>query len=642
MASPQELVLNFFPLHDSNFSFPIYRRQFITGEKSENFPGCSKRPLPSNPNEEKYLDYWVSFDEKSQDGFSSFECNSNLNFHLTNEFLFRLIVRSCENNKVSGFYLENDHFIDQRVYFEIAEYPEGKQVIWLEPYYLKSAKKFGFLVDFKFQKKDEVPFNKRVQQLSLSLDYSGKSNTNYYSDRFQKIQEFVRKYHKQIFPLSDRGAIFSVEDEFVSMKSDSLEPKRYVFGNKAVDKSQFMGVKNKGPLLAANSQTKLFFIYRQVDRPFSHDLYRALRGDTFGSTFPGMETMFRYKLSSENVSGKAIKDFSKAELEQAVDSILAMSKIAPVVPVLVVPFNKDDLNKESETQYYSSKHVFLRHHLPCQFVSLKTLSNKEQFKWAISNIGLQLFAKMGGQPWMVEPETKKCLIIGLGQSHKKTNGVIEKYFAYSILTDSSGLYKDLKILGHSSNKNAYLDGFQQRLTEVIRQYFDEYDNFVVHTSFRVRDDEINIVNNILDKLIKNANSSKEFTVMRFNEHNKYFGYSKNSNSMIPYESSMFRLSYKEFLVWFEGLQFQNPTVKKRIERPVYVEFLHSSRDLDYTKMKSYLQDAVNLSGANWRGFNAKSLPVSMFYAQLVAKYYKEFQQLGLEDVNIEKITPWFL
>jgi hypothetical protein len=415
-----------------------------------------------------------------------------------------------------------------------------------------------------------------------------------------------------------------------------------VFGNGAIDKSQFLGVKNKGPLSAANPETKLFFIYRQVDRPFSHDLYRALRGDTFGSTFPGMEAMFRYKLSSENVSGKPVNDFSKAELDQAIESISEIAKTTPVVPVLVVPFNKDDFNGESEAQYYSAKHVFLSHHLPCQFVSLKTLSNKEQFKWAISNIGLQLFAKMGGQPWMVEPETKKCLIIGLGQSHKRKQGTVEKYFAYTVLTDSSGLYRDLKILGHSNNKNAYLDGFQQRLTEVIKHYFDEYDNFVVHTSFRVKDEEIKIVNKILENLSIDTGSNKEFTVMRFNEHNKYFGYAKNSNSMIPYESSLLRLSYKEFLVWFEGLQFQNPTVKKRIERPVYVEFLYSSKDLDYPKMKSYLQDAANLSGANWRGFNAKSLPVSMFYAQLVSKYYKEFQELGLRDVDIEKITPWFL
>ena len=112
--------------------------------------------------------------------------------------------------------------------------------------------------------------------------------------------------------------------------------------------------------------------------------------------------------------------------------------------------------------------------------------------------------------------------------------------------------------------------------------------------------------------------------------------------MIPYESSFVRIAEREFLVWFEGLQIQNPTVRKRIERPLHVEFLYSSTNLDYSKMKNYLQDAVNLSGANWRGFNAKSLPVSVYYAQLVAKYYKEFQTLGFLDIDLEKITPWFL
>ena len=329
-------------------------------------------------------------------------------------------------------------------------------------------------------------------------------------------------------------------------------------------------------------------------------------------------------------------------MERIITSILSDSNGIPVVPLLVTPFSKDDYNDEASEQYYIAKYTFLRHHLPSQFVSLKRLQNKEQLKWAISNIGLQLFAKMGGQPWKVTPETKKCLIVGLGQSHKRVNDHIEKYLAYSVLTDSSGLYKDLKILGQSNDLNAYLSGFKQKLSDVFKQYYDDYDDFVIHTTFTIRDDELEAIDSVLAELSEKANSSKAFSVMRFNEHNKFFGYSRNSNSMIPYESSFVRIAEREFLVWFEGLQIQNPTVRKRIERPLHVEFLYSSTNLDYSKMKNYLQDAVNLSGANWRGFNAKSLPVSVYYAQLVAKYYKEFQTLGFLDIDLEKITPWFL
>ena len=59
-------------------------------------------------------------------------------------------------------------------------------------------------------------------------------------------------------------------------------------------------------------------------------------------------------------------------------------------------------------------------------------------------------------------------------------------------------------------------------------------------------------------------------------------------------------------------------------------------------MLNHLQDAINLSGANWRGFNAKAMPVSVYYAQLIARYLKEFESHGLAAVDVNTLTPWFL
>ncbi len=642
MTSLQEIALNFFPLYESDFEFTIYRRLYAGGEEKSDFPTCTRRRLPISKDSEDYSEYWVTLEGKDLHGFEAFECSSFTNFPLTIEFLFQLLSKSCDSNLLQDYSLGKDAFRYHTILFTLHEFSEGKQGIWLEPYYLKSARKFGFLADFKFYINEGVPFTKRIQQLSLSLDESGRSNTNFYADRYEKLKEFTQRFHGKLFPLRYSDREIHVEKSLLLLNSDSLRFKTYVFANNSTDKSQFIGVKNKGPLTPILSPVRVCFIYRESDKQFSRELYRALRGDTFSSTFPGMQTMFKYGLSNENVSGGVVKDFSREELERIISSILQDSSGIPVVPLMVIPFSKDDYDDEASEQYYTAKYTFLRHHLPSQFVSLKRLLNKEQLKWAISNIGLQLFAKMGGQPWKVAPETTKCLIVGLGQSHKRVKDKIEKYFAYSVLTDSSGLYKELRMLGQSDELDSYLAGFRQKLTDVFKQYYDDYNNFVVHTTFTIQGNELDVVNDVLAELSKNASSPKEFSVMRFNERNKFFGYSRNSNSMIPYESSFVRIAEREFLVWFEGLQIQNPTVRKRIERPLHVEFLYSSPNLDYLKMKSYLQDAVNLSGANWRGFNAKSLPVSVYYAQLVARYYKEFQALGFEDIDLERITPWFL
>ena len=122
----------------------------------------------------------------------------------------------------------------------------------------------------------------------------------------------------------------------------------------------------------------------------------------------------------------------------------------------------------------------------------------------------------------------------------------------------------------------------------------------------------------------------------------FFGYNIDINSLVPYESTYIKLSNKEYLVWFEGLQFHNTKTLKRYSGPIHVEFSYTNKELTTTEKIAYLQDVLNLSGANWRGFNAKSLPVSIFYPQLVSRFIKEFRDRNLQEVSISNLPPWFL
>ena len=105
---------------------------------------------------------------------------------------------------------------------------------------------------------------------------------------------------------------------------------------------------------------------------------------------------------------------------------------------------------------------------------------------------------------------------------------------------------------------------------------------------------------------------------------------------------MVSISRDEFLVWFEGLQYDQHTVGKMIANPLHVKFTYPHEGLTQRMKFNHLQDAINLSGANWRGFNAKAMPVSVYYAQLIAKYLKEFEARKLPPVDVDTLTPWFL
>ena len=134
-------------------------------------------------------------------------------------------------------------------------------------------------------------------------------------------------------------------------------------------------------------------------------------------------------------------------------------------------------------------------------------------------------------------------------------------------------------------------------------------------------------------------------VLIINNNHKFFGFDFTKNSLVPYESTTVALSTREYLVWFEGLQYHNSTITRLIGAPVYITFWHSNKpqkleDSEYRK--SVLQDSINLSGANWRGFKAKQLPVSIYYCQKIADFLKRFEDFGLGHIEFENLKPWFL
>ena len=258
-------------------------------------------------------------------------CKPFDSIYVTIDALRLALIQSCRNNLDSDRF----HIIDgfrQRVEIIMDTYPEGKQVISLEPYLLRSRRQFGFLADFRFHPIEEHRGTRRSLQLSLSLDKNGRQNLNYYADRYSQLAAFVDKFHSRIFPIyvpSDQTV--SVSRQLVELTPEKLDMKHYVVGSNRESRSQFIGVKQNGPLNQVSQDAHLYFLYRPEDRPLSRDLFRALRGDIF-STFPGMERMLHLPISNENVSGVALSDFSAQEILRIREKVVADAAGRKVVP----------------------------------------------------------------------------------------------------------------------------------------------------------------------------------------------------------------------------------------------------------------------------------------------------------------------
>jgi hypothetical protein len=183
----------------------------------------------------------------------------------------------------------------------MAEHSEGSEQLEIQPYYLRETRQFGCLVDFHFKKKDGVPFSRRIQQLSLSLNRAGRRNVDYYLDRDSKIRSFTgsRRNILDSLTLPRNPITFKLGDNFVSLPARTLASKTYVFGNGRTSRGQLSGLRDHGPLAPLAVGPHLLFLFREQDRHAARVLAVALKG-TQGRerfTFPGFQSLFKVDLT---------------------------------------------------------------------------------------------------------------------------------------------------------------------------------------------------------------------------------------------------------------------------------------------------------------------------------------------------------
>lgn len=631
------IALNFLPLDSQEFSFTVYRKPVSEDTQAKSLsPDVRRYKLPEDPaaTDGEYKEYLVSLNTLPD--YQPFVATQSTNNLLTLYLVLKKLYEKCSNVLGASNVSINERF-KHSVEIVTSRCDVGNETIWLKPYFLRKTKQMGVLIGYHFRISDGQPLDRQVLQKSLSLGSDGRENKNYYADNYGKLEGFVLRYRSQLFPLQlDNQSAVTISWPPQVLNAEILDTKSYVFAEGMRESSQFQGIRKHGPLQPIKDDPLICFMYRAQDKRLAHDLYYSLKGEKH-ATFPGMKAMFAFPLEKRHFVGLPVDGYEIDDMQCAIDSLGSRAENRAILPLILFPWSRQVPTSEGEDHYYTIKHWFLTKKIPTQFVSHQRISDRDGLKWSIGNIGLAVFAKLGGIPWKLVPRKQRCLIIGIGQAHRKVGEVISRYFAYSVLSDSSGLYDSIRVLSKSKDESQYLHGLTEQIKSVIAEFSDRYEEFALHTPFKLRKDETYAINQALSTL----NGGKRVVVLRFNDNSKYFGFATWHNSMVPYESSCVALGKNQYLVWFEGLQYHNPTVKRRISRPMHIEFAYPD-NLTPEQELEYLQDALNLSGANWRGFNAKTLPVSVYYAKLIAQYIGHFDRLDLPEIDIEDLPPWFL
>ncbi len=632
------IALNFVPLRKQNNCVTIYRSKVLDSSQPKQSEDLRAR-LPEYEGDEEWAQFDISISAKN--GYQEYQYKFFQNPVLTvnlihREFLEMLGAQTAELK----FYVPNNAIALKEVRFITEEFDEGNSEIIVKPYFLRETREFGFLIDHKFSRNENQPFNKQTLVRSFSLDRSGRPNIYFYKDKKLIIEKFSKNTLSRLLS----GSSLSIHVEFSSLPAKKLDVKTYMVGSENTARSQFMGIRTNGPYRRMDGDVRFLFLFTERTRSLARDVYLGLIGRLFPSQFPGLEKMFYVKINKDNVDHHIVSTFN-AETMPSIEERVQQFKTAypnhKLILVAVLPkgFKGVDVTFDA---YGYLKLITLRNHLYCQVISEDTFFKKDQLKWSISNIGLQIFCKLGGAPWLVQSAKSNCLMFGLGSVQERVDGRITKYTAYTVCLDSRGDFKYIKPLSSSEDENIYLGELRSNLKKVLSSELgNHYRSIVLHLPRKISKNEIAVIKSVGSEI--REDDEFEVIVMRVNTKHKFLGFSDH-NTCVPYESTYIQISKNEFLIWAEGLQYGKEVLHKRVSEPLYVEFIEARED--WGTKKECLQEILNLTGANWRGFNSKAQPITILYSRLIAKFMKEFSHLeDIDDINIvstESEAPWFL
>jgi hypothetical protein len=357
---------------------------------------------------------------------------------------------------------------------------------------------------------------------------------------------------------------------------------------------------------------RLAIMYPDKHEPRVADFLRAFTGGL--QRYPGYIRWFRQGV--EAFERYPISEITTEGYERVANDVSTRSY--NLVFVVTEGFQRPNI------VYQRIKTAFLKKGMPTQFLSsFRLYAGSEQLQWILSNIALSAYAKMGGTPWVIEAPERPEIVIGVSRAFDPKNNVV---VGFAVIFKQNGDF----VLSYSvppvTTWNEYEEGVEKLVYEAISEYRRiERDpaQIVFHFSKRPGKREIDSISRAIDRLGLDV----KYALVHLNEFSGFRLFDTSHHSYVPLAGLKVRLSSHEALLLLDGRDPRG--ARPFVGTPSVLDVTVDKRStIDYKEYHRIIDQVFYLAFVNWRGFNARTIPVTTNYAYLIAKVIS-----GLESIN---------
>jgi hypothetical protein len=470
-------------------------------------------------------------------------------------------------------------------------------------------------------------------------------------------------FAKQQYVNNDGFAFTVTTDRVVAESGMKLETTKLVFdyGPGASADKPFFGLSTFGPFDSGRfdcKKPKLLAVFHSRNHGAATQFLAQLIDGIPSSQYfkKGLRELFRlhevdYALTEINASfpedyetaiDKAVKEAGANRFDLALVECPDDSRAFPI----------------SENPYYRAKARLMSYGIPVQCVRESHLrQSPASLAWTLGPTALQIYAKLGGIPWLV-PGSQSVdaeLIIGIGNTISRKNlwSGAEQSRVVGLTTFFLGdgryiMGQELKSVPYPEYFNELLRSLEESINFVSKAYAwkdGKTVRLVFHAFKPLKNLEVDVIQNLVGKfsrfkiIFAFVTVSKLHPWMMFHdavEENGAYRLTlceRGANLILDEHSCLMQLKGDK----------DRPNRKHRAPYPVLIRIHEKST---YKDLPFITQQVLDFSYLCWRSFYPTELPIPIFYSSLMAELSAKLQHInGWNPVLLDqhfRRKAWFL
>jgi len=435
------------------------------------------------------------------------------------------------------------------------------------------------------------------------------------------------------------------------MKAFTLAPVRFDFGHVKDRSDKLRGLVEGGPYQQLDNPPTFGFVFPNEYRDYANQLYLSMKNGV--DPFKGVENTFRFKLSKDQVfsiSGFSLRSRNPHENAKQYEHVILdwIGGNNPKPDMFFVIHPQTPVT-DADTPYYACKARLLSAGIISQSVTSDLLRDKDRLRWSVANIALGAFVKLGGTPWIVHgSEPDQELIIGLGRSYlyDRQSRQLTGYMGFTSCFSARGRFQFVALADVADSREAYLPMLQNIVKESLKRVEgmdSAISSLTLHVPKEMNKEEMRAINAAISTYKREK--IPQLTVVKVSEEETFFAVDSDFRDGVPRRGTAIQINDRDYLLYTEGREEREPWVTSRL--PVALRVTPQASLQNPIAAKSLLRQVNDLSQVNWRGFNARSKPISAYYATLIARllsHTPSTQLKALDPVTKQLLESrmWFI